>query len=151
MTRTLQDDFLVRLQQDLPVRIDTNDIEQLEAWLALRQKGMVNDTGCITTMGAVTAFSVIFELKTLDVMALAFVASRPITSSRQEFEWIGMEFKIKEGRIGKAFGSLRKKGLIKKVSGSVHKMNEKGFNELQLKALKRINRDRDSIFKTMRK
>ena len=39
MTRTLQDDFLVRLQQDLPVRIDTNDIEQLEAWLALRQKG----------------------------------------------------------------------------------------------------------------
>ena len=27
-------------------------------------------------MGAVTAFSVIFELKTLDVMALAFVASK---------------------------------------------------------------------------
>ena len=42
-------------------------------------------------MGAVTAFSVIFELKTLDVMALAFVASKPIASSQclnPEFDWI---------------------------------------------------------------
>ena len=50
-----------------------------------------------------------------------------------------MEFKIKEGRIRYV-----------KRDMCLHK-NEKGFNELQLKALKRINRDRDSIFKTMRK
>ena len=68
--------LLIQHYQKEKVAFERYDIESLEAMLLLRQKSCIDNKGQITDLGIARSLMGLFDLRLLDVLALAFVASK---------------------------------------------------------------------------
>ena len=74
--------LLIQHYQKEKVTFESYDIESLKAMLQLRQKSYIDDKGQVTDLGIARSLMGLFDLRLLDVLALAYVASKPVNASR---------------------------------------------------------------------
>ena len=117
--------------------------------LYVREEQLVNDDGRITPRGAVEAFMKMWEIRRLDVLALAFVLSKPVCASLTEFTYVALEFGIKEKAVKNAFSRLMAKRFIKRCYKTVYSLSDTGQFSVKtyLPILQEINLRRDDLFK----
>ena len=142
--------ILIQHYQKEKVTFDRYDIESLEAMLQLRQKSYIDNKGQVTDLGIARSLMGLFDLRLLDVLALAYVASKPVNASRGEFLNLSLEFNVKKKNVYNIFNRLCKTKLISNLGLAVFEVSDTGKRSLHkhMPALYRINLNRDELFKT---
>ena len=142
--------ILIQHYQKEELTFDCYDIESLKAMLLLRQKSYIDNKGQITNQGIAKSLMTLLDLKRLDVLALAFVASKPVNASRDEFLNLSLEFNVKRKNVYNIFNRLCKTKLISNLGLAVFEVSNAGKRSLHkhMPALYRINLNRDELFKT---
>ena len=141
--------ILIQHYQKEKVTFERYDIESLEAMLLLRQKSYIDDKGQVTDLGIARSLMELFDLRLLDVLALAFVASKPVNASRSQFVDLAWEFNVKRKNVYDAFRRLRSMELVDHCGLGVYIVSDKGARSLKIHMPKlyRIDLNRDELFK----
>ena len=141
--------LLIQHYQKEKVAFERYDIESLEAMLQLRQKSYIDDKGQITDLGIARSLMGLFDLRLLDVLALAFVASKPVNASRSQFVDLAWEFNVKRKNVYDVFRRLSSMELVDHCGLGVFKVSDKGARSLKahMPKLYRIDLNRDELFK----
>ena len=141
--------ILIQHYQKEKVTFDRYDIESLEAMLLLRQKSYIDDKGQVTDLGIARSLMGLFNLRLLDVLALAYVASRPVNASRNRFEDLALAFSITKNSVYDAFRRLRSMELVDYCGLGVYIVSDKGARSLKahMPKLSRIDRNCDELLK----
>ena len=141
--------LLIQHYQKEKVAFERYDIESLEAMLQLRQKSYIDDKGQITDLGIARSLMGLFDLRLLDVLALAFVASKPVNASRSQFVDLAWEFSITKNSVYDAFRRLSSMELVDNCGLGVFKVSDAGARSLKahMPKLYRIDLNRDELFK----
>ena len=141
--------ILIQHYQKEKVTFDRYDIESLEAMLQLRQKSYIDDKGQVTDLGIARSLMGLFDLRLLDVLALAYVASSPVNASRNQFADLAWEFSITKNSVYDAFRRLSSMELVDNCGLGVFKVSDAGTRSLKvhMPKLSRINLNRDELFK----
>ena len=141
--------ILIQHYQKEKVTFERYDIESLEAMLLLRQKSCIDNKGQVTDLGIARSLMELFDLRLLDVLALAFVASKPVNASRNQFEDLAWEFSITKKSVCDAFRRLRSMELVDHCGLGVYIVSDKGARSLKIHMPKlyRIDLNRDELFK----
>ena len=141
--------LLIQHYQKEKVTFDRYDIESLEAMLQLRQKSYIDDKGQVTDLGIARSLMGLFNLRLLDVLALAYVASKPVNASRSRFEDLAWGFSITKRSVCEAFRRLSSMKLVDHCGLGVFIVSDKGARSLKahMPKLSRIDRNRDELFK----
>ena len=140
--------ILIQHYQNEEFTFDCYDMESLKAMLMLRQNSNIDNRGQITNQGNARSLMELLDLKFLDVLALAYIAARPVNAARERFEWIAFSFSVPARTTYKTFNKLRKMKLIRKLSLGVFAVGDASRLLLRehMPALKRIDADRDNLF-----
>ena len=141
--------LLIQHYQKEKVAFERYDIESLEAMLQLRQKSYIDDKGQITDLGIARSLMGLFDLRLLDVLALAFVASKPVNASRSQFVDLAWEFNVKRKNVYDVFRRLSSMELVDHCGLGVYTVSDKGARSLKahMPKLYRIDLNRDELFK----
>ena len=141
--------LLIQHYQKEKVAFERYDIESLEAMLLLRQKSCIDNKGQITDLGIARSLMGLFDLRLLDVLALAFVASRPVNAARSKFENLALEFSITKRSVCDVFRRLSSMELVDHCGLGVYTVSDKGARSLKvhMPKLYRIDLNRDELFK----
>ena len=141
--------ILIQHYQKEKVTFDRYDIESLEAMLQLRQKSYIDNKGQVTDLGIARSLMGLFDLRLLDVLALAYVASKPVNASRNQFADLAWEFSITKKSVDDAFRRLRSMELVDHCGLRVYIVSDKGARSLKvhMPKLYRIDLNRDELFK----
>ena len=141
--------ILIQHYQKEKMTFERYDIESLEAMLQLRQKSYIDDKGQVTDLGIARSLMGLFDLRLLDVLALAFVASSPVNAARSKFENLAWEFSITKRSVCDAFRRLSSMELVGHCGLGVYTVSDKGARSLKahMPKLYRIDLNRDELFK----
>ena len=141
--------LLIQHYQKEKVAFERYDIESLEAMLLLRQKSCIDNKGQITDLGIARSLMGLFDLRLLDVLALAFVASSPVNAARSKFENLALEFSITKRSVCDVFRRLSSMELVDHCGLGVYTVSDKGARSLKvhMPKLYRIDLNRDELFK----
>ena len=127
---------------------DRHDIKSIQVMSGLLQEFSVDKNGRITIRGSVKALMDILNLRYLDVLALAFVVSKRVSASRDEFELLAWEFNIKNRNVKKTFNRLCILQFTTNIGLDLFKLSS--VSKLLLKQhmplLRKINLQRDELF-----
>ena len=142
--------LLIQHYQKEKVTFESYDIESLKAMLQLRQKSYIDDKGQVTDLGIARSLMGLFDLRLLDVLALAYVASKPVNASRSLFVDLAWEFSITKKSVYDVFRRLSSTELVDHCGLEVFKVSDKGARSLKvhMPKLYRIDLNRDELFKT---
>lgn len=115
--------------------------------LKLRREFCIDNKGNITLRGTVKMLMDVFGLNYLEVLALAFVASRPSTADRSTFEYTALAFKLKRIRIENVFNKLCTKKLIRSLGHGVYELSNTSIRLLKqyMPSLRDIDLQCDSL------
>ena len=136
-------------------------IHVLTAWIASKptknhfkkrntyQKSYIDDKGQVTDLGIARSLMGLFDLRLLDVLALAYVASKPVNASRNQFVDLAWEFSITKKSVCDAFRRLSSMELVDNCGLGVFKVSDAGTRSLKahMPKLSRIDLNRDELFK----
>ena len=141
--------LLIQHYQKEKLTFDCYDIESLKAMLLLRQESYIDDKGQITDLGIARSLMELFDLKFLDVLALAYIATKPVNASRDLFVDLAWEFHITKNSVYGIFNRLCSTKLIDNLTLGVFKLSNTGTRSLNkhMQALHGINLNRDELFK----
>ena len=141
--------LLIQHCQKEKVTFDRYDVESLEAMLQLRQKSYVDEQGQVTDLGIARSLMGLFDLRLLDVLALAYVASKPVNASKSQFEDLAWEFSITKRSVCDVFRRLSSMDLVDHCGLGVYTVSDKGARSLKahMPKLFRIDLNRDELFK----
>ena len=141
--------LLIQHYQKEKMTFERYDIESLEAMLLLRQKSCIDNKGQVTDLGIARSLMELFDLRLLDVLALAFVASKPVNASRSQFEDLAWEFSITKRSVCDVFRRLSSMELVDHCGLGVYIASDKGARSLKIHMPKlyRIDLNRDELFK----
>ena len=142
--------LLIQHYQKEKVTFERYDIESLKAMLQLRQKSCIDDKGQVTDLGIARSLMGLFDLRLLDVLALAYVASKPVNASRNQFVDLAWEFSITKKSVYDVFRRLSSTELVDHCGLGVYIVSDKGARSLKahMPKLYRIDLNRDELFKT---
>ena len=140
--------ILIQHYQKEKLTFDCYDIESLKTMLMLRQNSYIDDKGQITNQGIARSLMKLLDLRLLEVLALAFIAVKPVTAARSDFENVAWEFSIPARTIYKTFNGLRKMKLIRHIGLGVFVVGDasKLLLRKHMPSLKEINIGRDALF-----
>ena len=142
--------LLIQHYQKEELTFERYDIESLKAMLQLRQKSCIDDKGQVTDLGIARSLMGLFDLRLLDVLALAYVASKPVNASRNQFVDLAWEFSITKKSVYDVFRRLSSTELVDHCGLGVYIVSDKGARSLKahMPKLYRIDLNRDELFKT---
>lgn len=140
--------FLISCCQGKKPTFDYFDIESLDAMSKLRKKSLIDSEGQITLQGAVLILMKMLNLRRLDVLALAYIVSRPKQVSINDFMLVALQFDFSDKDIQNSFGRLYAKEFITSRSHTIYALNE--ATKISIKSyvslLYDINTHRDELF-----
>ena len=140
---------LLQYYEGKKLALDWHNLNDLRTMTMLIEKSYIDNNGQITLPGTVRVFMNIFNIQYLDVLALAFVASKPVNASRNQFADLAWEFNITKKSVQSMFNRLCNTKTINNLGLAVFAVSNTGKQELKkhMESLYRIDRQRDELFK----
>ena len=140
---------LLQYYEGKKLALDWHNLNDLRTMTMLIEKSYIDNNGQITLSGIVRMFMDIFNIQYLDVLALAFVASKPVNASRSQFADLAWEFNITKKSVQSMFNRLCNTKMINNLGLAVFAVSNPGKQALKkhMSSLYRIDRQRDELFK----
>ena len=140
--------LLISFCHDGPLLKTNYGVQHLELLLNLRKKSYIDDNGMVTEQGFVKSLMDEFDIRIFDILALAYIASKPVHAARDDFLNVSLEYHRNDTDVKRVFNKLVKRKLISRQGPAVYAIHEskKAYLEPYMKFLLNINQNRDEWF-----